>query len=117
MIDLKHGIPDKHFFYTDDASWELIQKSLTYPADYFVSVERKDCDDYSKKASADGSFYYGLNVLQAWGDSPEGFHAFNLVMVNLNSWRVFEPNAGFACAGKLMELANKDGWLVRKWKP
>ena len=81
MIDRNSGIPDAEFFYTDEKSWEQIIKTLTYPADFYVDQERKDCDDYSKKASADSSFYYGLNCLQVWGDSPEGYHAFNLVQV------------------------------------
>lgn len=116
LICMESSLPDYEFFYTDILSWQVIFKNLIYPAQYFAEIERKDCDDYSKKASADSSFYYGLNCLQVWGDTPEGYHAFNMIMIAPGIWRVFEPNAGFECAGELLLLDNKYGWKPKQWK-
>ena len=110
-------IPDYSFFYTDAGHWKKIIKHLTYPAIFYQQEERKDCDDYSKKASADSSFYFGLNCLQAWGDSALGYHAYNLLMVAPDAWKVFEPNGSFDVSGKLLDLDNRQGWIPRKWKP
>lgn len=109
--------PDRHFFYTDEETWRKIIPYLTYPGEYYAWEERRDCDDYSKKASADSSFYYGLNCLQVWGNTPLGFHAFNMVLVLPDKWKLFEPNASFECAGELLDLKNEYGWEPVKWKP
>jgi hypothetical protein len=109
------NLPDVNFYYTDSADWKKIIPYLTYSAEYYAESERKDCDDYSKKASADASFYLGLNVIQAWGTMPDGYHAFNLVKTD-TGYMVFEPNAGWECAGELLELDNKYEWKADKWK-
>lgn len=116
LVWMDTKLPDANFFYTNESSWQKIFKNLIYPATRFTEVERKDCDDYSKKASADSSFYYGLNCLQSWGDSPAGYHAFNMIMVAPYIWRIFEPNSGFECAGELLKLDNKYGWKAKDWK-
>lgn len=115
-------LPDKKYFSTDESTWLKLLPGLTYPGKYFAERERKDCDDYAKKASADSSFYYGLNCLQVWGHTPIGLHAFNLVLVGArhavpSQWRVFEPDATKQCSGKLLELNNTFGWKPEKWKP
>jgi len=115
--EMTDDMPDKDFFFTDEEGWERIFPELTYPAEYFADFERRDCDDYSKKASADSSFYYGLNCLQVWGNTPYGFHAFSMVRLSSGDWKLFEPNASFECAGELLGLKNKYGWEPIKWKP
>ncbi len=116
IICMDNNLPDINFYYTDISRWQEIIKYLTYSAEYYSQSERKDCDDYSKKASADSSFNFGLNTIQAWGHTPNEYHAFNLVKT-LDGYMIFEPNAGFECAGELMELNNKYGWSPDKWKP
>jgi len=111
-------LPDAQFYFTTLANWRHLVKYLTYPAEFYAQQERLDCDDYSKKASADSSFYYGLNCLQVWGDTPDGmYHAFNMVLAYPREWRIFEPNAIYPHAGALLKLRNKYGWIARKWKP
>jgi len=111
-------VPDDFFYYTDEESWAKILPSLTYSPKYFPQVQRKDCDDYSKKASADSSFYFGFNCIQDWGYTPPGYHAFNLVKFGLGQkqWKIFEPNEGYECSGQLLPLNNTFGWVSRKWK-
>jgi hypothetical protein len=108
-------MPDSYMYHTNLSNWETIFRYLTYSAEYYVSG-RCDCDDYSKKASADSSFYLGLNVIQDWGNTPLGYHAFNMVRT-VEGWKIFEPNAGFVCAGELMDIKNNYKWEPVKWKP
>ncbi len=115
LLWMENALPDTEFFYTDEFYWQEMFKNLIYPADHFAELERKDCDDYSKKASADSSFYYGLNCLQVWGDTPGGYHAFNMIKGD-DEWRIFEPNSGWECAGELLLIDNKYGWIPRQWK-
>ena len=111
-------MPDVHMFYTDRPHWAQIMRHLIYSAEPYSKIERRDCDDYSKKASADSSFYFGLGCIQVWGDSPYGYHAYNLVFAGTKTVLIFEPNAGFEeVAGELMALDDKRGWHPRKWKP
>ena len=109
-------MPDVDVYYTTEKQWKMLIPSLAYPADKYIASQT-DCDDYSKKASADSSWHFGLNCIQAWGDTPYGYHAFNLVFISGIEVRIFEPNAGFECAGELMRLDNDYGWTPRRWKP
>tara|TARA_Y100000310_G_scaffold276879_1_gene294330 strand:+ start:3638 stop:4174 length:537 start_codon:yes stop_codon:yes gene_type:complete len=120
MFPMTEDMPDKMFYYTDLSVWEQILISLTFSGDIFAEEERRDCDDYSKLASAVSGFVYGLNCVQAWGESPYGYHAYNMVKIpdgEGSAWRVFEPNAGFEVAGELFEFKNTYGWNAQKWKP
>ncbi|MAH46913.1 hypothetical protein CMI37_13870 [Candidatus Pacearchaeota archaeon] len=117
LTRITNELPDRAFYYTDEDTWNELLPNLVYPPEYYAEQERRDCDDYSKKASADSSFFYGLNCLQVWGDSEAGYHAFNMVMVLRNEWRLFEPNSSFPVAGKLMLPTNEHGWRARKWMP
>lgn len=117
LMPMEAEMPDVSFFSTHEEYWRQLLKHLTYPSRYFPDRERKDCDDYSKKASADSSFYFGLDCLQVRGNTPIGYHAFNMVMVSPGKWKVFEPDAGKECAGQLLDLDNKFGWRAEKWKP
>ena len=109
-------IPDIHFYYTDEKNWATLISHLTYTGEIYAQFERRDCDDYSKKASADSSFLFGLNTIQVWGNTPFGYHAFDGVKTE-NGWKIFEPNAGFPVAGELLNFENEYGWEPKKYKP
>jgi len=108
--------PDYDIYYSDEEGWASIVPFLTYSAEYFAESERKDCDDYSKKAAADAGFDFGLYGVQAWGDSPYGRHAFDLAITSPTTFKLWEPNAGFVeVAGGLFEQGEY-GWRARSWK-
>jgi len=116
LMEKSGNLPDTDFFYTDELSWSSLIHYLTYSADMYADFERRDCDDYSKKASADSSFLFGLNTIQVWGNTPYGYHAFDGVKTE-NGWKIFEPNAGFPTAGELLNFENEYGWEPKKYKP
>jgi len=109
--------PDSYIYFTGRLDWDKLLPYLTYSAELYAEVERRDCDDYSKKASADAAWLFGLGCIQVWGDTPYGRHAFNLVITSPTTVKIFEPNAGFECAGELMDLENEYGWKADSWKP
>ncbi|MBU0778210.1 hypothetical protein KKH23_05965 [Patescibacteria group bacterium] len=108
--------PDYNVYFTDEAGWSKIIPYLTYSAEVYVEWERRDCDDYSKKASADAGFNYGLFCAQAWGNCRYGVHAFNLVVTSPTTFKLFEPNAIFdEVAGRLIEQG-EESWQAKNWK-
>jgi len=112
---LKDGfMPDFVVSYTDKESWDKIIPYLTFPADMYVDGDA-DCDDYSKLASAKSAMSFKRNgCFQVWGDSPNGYHAFNIVKTE-KSYMLFEPNAGFKHTGELFRNGQY-GYLARSWK-
>jgi len=109
-------VPDATISYTYEKVWATIIPYLTYPADLYIAELDVDCDDYSKWASANSSKDFRLSgCLQCWGDTPLGFHAFNLVITGDNTFKLFESNAGFEFAGKLFN-AGDNGYLPSSWK-
>lgn len=117
---LKEGYrPDTGMTITDRKGWDKIVPNITYSGEYYVA-EVADCDDYSQKASADSGFYYRRKALQCWGDTPDGYHAFCLCLIadadhHIIGHVLFEPNAGFKCAGKTF-LPLENGYLPQSWK-
>jgi len=109
--------PDNYHYYTDLASWTVLFKDLIFLAENYALYERRDCDDYAKKASAEAAWKHGLGCLQVYGNTPDGRHAFGLVVVSETDVRIFDPNSVFECAGELLELNNKYGWAPDCWKP
>jgi len=114
--------PDNRVYFTSKEGWISLIPYLTFSAEVYADSERRDCDDYSKKASAEGAFKFGLEVIQVWGDTPLGPHAFNLVIyldeTDNFGCSLFEPNAGFECAGELLVFNNNSyGWIAKSWKP
>jgi len=109
-------VPDTKVTYTTEEAWGKMVSFLTYPADYYVAELEIDCDDYSKWTAADASKKFKLSgCLQCWGNMPLGYHAFSLVVTGPKSYKLFEPNAGFGCAGEL--FASGDfGYQPKSWK-
>jgi len=113
MLKSKY-IPDSIVSYTDKESWAKIVPYLTLPADLYVNKDA-DCDDYSQWAAAESSMKFKRKCLQCWGNTPYGYHAFNMVQVAHNKYMYFEPNAGFPFAGKLFN-AGEHGYIPEAWK-
>lgn len=113
---LKPGhMPDSLVRHTDEESWARIMPFLVYPADYYVEGVA-DCDDYARWAAADSSKLFKLNgCLECWGDSQWGYHAFSLIRVAPNEYRISEPNAGAPWAGELLK-PGEQGYNPRFWR-
>jgi len=114
---LKDGcLPDTKIFHTNEAALILMVPFLTYPADYYVAELEIDCDDYSKWASADSSRIFKLSgALQIWGHMPLGYHAFSGMRIAPVKYKLWEPNAGFECAGELFDFSEHE-YTPDKWK-
>ena len=107
--------PDTRVFYTDEVSLVKMVPYLTFAADYYVAGLDIDCDDYSMWAAALARLIFKVNgIYQCWGDMPLGYHAFELAY-QPNSYKLWEPNAGFVYAGDLF-LPGENGYIPRKWK-
>ena len=117
MLKDKYVLADYDFHYIKEEDWLIALPYLTYPANFYVAELDIDCDDYSRWGSSDCSKLFKVNAnLQCWGDTPYGYHAFSLALTGANSFKIFEPNAGFPCAGQLMNKDNEYGWLPKSWK-
>lgn len=108
-------IPDYWVRYTNEESWAKIAPFLVSPAEYYV-YQGCNCDDYALMASAKSSFEFdGLNgCYQCWGNIP-GEHAWSLVVVSPNVYRMFEPNAGYVYAGQLFDAGEYE-YQPEAWK-
>ncbi len=106
--------PDDFVQYTSELEWRKVLPYLTISAEY--AVNGADCDDYARKASVDASILFGLSgCLECWGDTPMGYHAFNLVILSPHSFALFESNAGFEWAGSLFQIG-ENGYSPKGWK-
>jgi len=121
MLKAKYMADTMLYFPTSIADWRTIVPFVTLSAELYAEQERKDCDNYSQRSASECSWRFGVSGLQVWGDSPYGYHAYNLALVRSNGeWlrsHVWEPNAGFEVAGELLTMDNADGWHARSWMP
>ena len=75
-----------------------------------------NCDDYARRATSDSAFLFKLNgCLECWGDSQWGYHAYSLVRVAPQQYRLSEPNAGAPWAGELMKFGD-NGYVPKHWR-
>lgn len=109
-------IPDFKMFHTDETTLTKMIPFLTYPADYYVAFLEIDCDDYADWASADASRIFKISgVRKVWGWMPLGYHAWSISRIAPMRYKLFEPNAGFDCAGELFNFGYF-GYNPNKWK-
>jgi len=114
MLKSEH-IADDFIRHTDKENWTKIMPFLVYSADYYVSGVA-DCDDYSRWAAADSSRLFKLNgCLECWGESKWGYHAYNLIRIAPNEYRISEPNAGAPWAGELLKFG-EESYLPQYWR-
>lgn len=110
------SVPESNAFYTDEVSMKKIIPFLTYPADYAVEALAIDCDDYSRWAASDASKIFKIgSVMQVKGNSPYGYHSWNMCIVGEGQYRLFEPNAGLEASGELFKIGDY-GYKPDKWK-
>ena len=108
-------MPDSKKRYTDFETMKEIIPWLTYRADYYIAQLEINCDDYALWAAADARRIFDIQgVWQAWGDSPLGYHAFNIVRTE-KGYFLFEPNSGFPFAGVLFEIGGNE-YVPKVWK-
>lgn len=108
--------PDVKVFYTDEATLAKMIPFLTYPADYYIAELEIDCDDYSMWAASDARRIFKTNgIYQAWGWMPLGYHAFSVAKIGPSQYKLWEPNAGFECAGELFNFGENE-YNPDKWK-
>ncbi len=63
-----------------DSLKKVLKRDWTNRIKYLA--EKFDCDDFAHMLSERLNFYYGLtSVLEVWGNTSKGYHAFNLVVV------------------------------------
>lgn len=111
--------PDGYAYFTDSEHLEKLFRDYIYSAEMFAYYERRDCDNYTKKAIGNFEFDTGLTGLQLNGyipgdEKPER-HAWAGVWT-LEGLRMWDPNAGFKCAGELLKTGNAYGWEPDAWK-
>ena len=108
--------PDYKVFYPDEVSLEKMIPFLTFSAEYYIAKLGIDCDDYAMWAAALARLIFECNgIYQAWGNMDLGYHAFNIVKVGENLYRLWEPNSGFAWAGEPFEIGTHN-YLPDKFK-
>ena len=118
-----HGIeamlphpPDYKIRFANEETLAKIVPFLTYPADYYVAELEINCDDYARWAAADARRIFRIQgVYEVWGNTPYGYHAWSLGIIDFDKFRLFEPNAGFPFAGELF-AAGENGFIPEKWK-
>jgi hypothetical protein len=109
-------VADHLLYHTDEAVWQEIVPLISRRGYHYAGApEVPDCDDYAKRASVEAAFRFHLDCFEAWGDSPYGRHAFNLVRVGEKEYRIFEPNKAFREAGRLMKLG-ESGYKPDSWR-
>lgn len=108
--------PDVRVFYTDEATLAKMIPFLTYSAEYYVAELDIDCDDYAMWAAADARRIFKVGgVFQAGGWMPLGYHAWSIGKVAPMQYKLWEPNAGFECAGDLFNFGDNE-YNPNKWK-
>ena len=125
LVDMlaAHGIramaPDMTDYkirFTDEETLARMVPFLTYPADYYVAELEINCDDYARWAAADARrIFHVQGMYEVWGNTPYGYHAWSLGIVDFDKYKLFEPNAGFPFAGELF-AAGENGFMPEKWK-
>lgn len=97
LTDIK--IADSKFFVTSLTELqELLTRDWTNLVPYVAEVS--DCDEYAMRLYNHLCDYYGINsVIPVWGDSSQGYHAFNLAVVKDGGGqliaRLIEPQTDF----------------------
>lgn len=114
---IKDGdIPDLRIFHTDAANLIKIVPYLTFSGEYYVAELDVDCDDYAEWAHGLASLIFNLNgICQAWGQVPEGPHAFSISRVGPMQYKLFEPNAAFNYPAELFDFGEHD-YKPERWK-
>ena len=108
--------PDSRIYHVDEEDWRQVIPYLTFSGEYYVyTPEAPDCDDYAKRASVEAAFEFHLSCLECWGGTPYGRHAFGLVRVGTEDYRIFEPNAAFEEAGELFRF-DEYGYVPDCWR-
>jgi hypothetical protein len=109
------AMPDYKKRYTDLATMKEIIPWLTYRADYYIAELEINCDDYALWAAADARRIFNIQgVWQAWGNTPLGYHAFNIFKTP-EGYYLFESNAGFEWAGEPFRIGDH-GYVPDHWK-
>lgn len=85
---------DRTYWYISHADWGKVFKDVLSNFPKYVA-ERFDCENYSMLCSARVSEKYKLNSLGiAIGDSPMGWHGYNLFLSAGMTLDILEPQTG-----------------------
>jgi len=99
-VSMPLGLLDGQYYFTDLDGWLKIIWDLTFASSLY-KASRFDCDNYAFKAMNQCAERYGLNTMAyVSGNSPQGYHAFNMVYTG-DEFLLFEPNNGFTWSGQL----------------
>ena len=125
LVDMlaSHGLtamlshpPDYKIRFTSEEMLARAVPFLTYPADYYVAELEINCADYARWAAADARRIFRIQgVYEVWGNTPYGYHAWSLGIIDFDKYKLFEPNAGFPFAGELF-ATDENGFIPEKWK-
>ena len=116
LTAMVQDMPDYKVRFTNKETLAKIAPFLTYPADYYVAELEINCDDYARWAAADARRIFRIQgIYEVWGNTPYGYHAWSLGIIDFDKFRLFEPNAGFPFAGELF-ADGENGFIPEKWK-
>ena len=95
FMKLKRSLVDSEYFYTTE--WG-IREAVTYVREVYpfpkYVPEVMDCDDFAMLMKALVASEFGINDFWiVFGDSPEGYHAFNMARVE-DRYVIIEPQLG-----------------------
>jgi hypothetical protein len=114
--------PDNVFYHTDEEALRKMLPFITFERKPFPQTERKDCDEYTAKSSADLRFRFGIMGLRihGWykssGMKEEELHAFCGSRTQYGKWLFWEPNRGLPASGLLFGMKNGLGYRPIRWK-
>ncbi len=89
-------LPDTTFYTcTESELQSILSRDWTNLVKYLA--ELRDCDDFAHLLQARLEFYYGItSVLEVWGQTTQGYHAFNLAVLKEGTgWvaKLIEPQS------------------------
>jgi len=105
IVPIDMGTPlDSVMTITTESELERIAPHLVYPAGWYIE-EIWDCEDYAIQAQGDASRKFHVSgIRMGLGWMPLGYHGFPITLSKEGTTWLFEPNAGFSCAGKWFKI-------------
>lgn len=107
-VDNPIGLLDSWYYHTNDNGWAALLPDLLLKSSLY-QTDRRDCDWYALKAMTICHERYGLNAFGvAIGQTPLGYHAWNILYLGAGEFLFFEPNAGFEFSGSAFPIGQNE---------
>jgi len=113
MLNLVIPRRDDWYWYPDTDSWVNIVLEAIDTAPSYKSITNKqrgyDCDKFARHLCDYAATKYMINsCFEVWGDSPQGYHAWNMIITSNGIFEIEPQNCS------IWELGKNKSYIIRE---